>query len=68
MGNCYSENISTSQYNFDKAGIALIGSVPQTPESEKASTPSKTYYGQLEKHYKSMRIEDSAYRIDSKSV
>ena len=41
------KNIYTVQYNFDKLVISLHESIQLEIEIEKASTSSKTYYGQL---------------------
>ena len=61
------KNIPTAQYNLDRLIMALNESIQPEREIQKASTLSKTYYGQLTNHFKDVRKYDSSRRSDSRN-
>ena len=60
-------NISTTQYNFDQLVLALNKSIQPEREIHKASSSSKTYYGEFKKHPKDVRKYDSSHRSESRN-
>ena len=61
------ENISTGKYNFDNLVMALNEIIRLERGIHKASTSSKTYYGQFGTHLKDIRKYESAHRSNSRS-